>query len=254
MAKLGFIGTGHMTRAMVNLMAPKGHDILITHRGRATSQMLSGRYENVKAADPQEVVAGSEIVFLCLRPEHAQDGLVDLPFHEGQTLVSIMSGVPLAQLAQMCRPAHRISAILPMELLERGGCPIPIYPECPEVAALFAPENPMIVLPDEAALAACFAATALTSAVAELLDQGAVWLSTHIGAQAAQAYVGGVVPGMLAVHADQDDRFAKLRDSLATPGTLNLSMVEAVRGCGLTEVLPAQLDTLARRAGGTSEY
>jgi len=252
MARIGFIGTGHMARVIINLMAPKGHPISVTHRGRATSQAPTERYSNVMATEAEAVVQQSDILFLCLRPDQAEHALSGMPYRSGHIIVSVMAGISVAMVARVCAPARRCAAILPMELLERGGCPVPIYPDMPEIAALFEPENTVIALPGEEALAACFAATTLTSAVAEVLDLGTRWLAQHLGAEAAQRYVGGVVPGMLDVHATQPERFARLRDSLATEGTLNLSMVEALRDNGLEETLQTELTALKNRASGDS--
>ncbi len=246
MDRLGFIGTGHMTRTMVRHLAPRGHEIRVTQRGRATSDALVAAFDNVQALDADEVVAGSDVVFLCLRPAVAEAALDTLPFRDDQRVVSVMAGISHQTLAQWCAPARSITLMLPMELIERGGCPIVIWPEDAALAALFEPENTVIPLADEAALSACFAATTLVSAVAETLDVGTAWLGDRIGPDDAQRFVGRLLTGMLDIHADQPSRFARLRDSIATSGTLNLDMVETLRDLGLPRTLRAKLDALER--------
>jgi pyrroline-5-carboxylate reductase len=245
MARLGFLGTGRMAGAMIAHLAPKRHEIRVTHHGRETSRALAAAFGNVIAAEAPEVVEASEIVFLCLRPYAAGAALGGLPFRGDHRVISVMAGIGRDRIAALCAPAGAVSLMLPMELIARGGCPIPVWPADPTVAALFEPENSTIPLPDEAALAACFAATMLVSAVAETLDAGAGWLGEWIGPAAAEAYVGQMVGGMLALHAGRAGRFAQLRDSLATAGTLNLSMVEALRALGLPGAVRTNLDRLS---------
>lgn len=246
MARLGFIGTGHMAGAMVRHLAPKGHQITVTHRNARVAQALVAEFPAVRTADPAGALAASDTVFLCLRPEVAENALTGLPFRPDQTVISVMAGVQLQTLADWCAPAEQITLMLPMELIQRGGCPIIVWPEADPVRALFEPENTVIPVDDETDLSACFAATTLVSAVAETLDVGADWLGERIGPDAAQAFVGQLVAGMLEIHADETSRFAALRDSLATPGTLNLAMVQELRRLGLPEALRAKLSDLER--------
>lgn len=246
MAELGFIGTGHMAAAMVRHLAPKGHQITVTERNAGVAQALASEFPSVRIAGPAEVVAAAETVFLCLRPEVAEDALRGLPFRADQTVISVMAGVSLRTLTGWCAPSERITLMLPMELIQRGGCPIAAWPDVEPIGRLFAPENPVIALDSESDLSACFAATTLVSAIAETLDVGADWLGQRIGPTAAQTFVGELATGMLAIHADDPARFGRLRDSLATPGTLNLAMVQELRRLGLADRLRATLSTLER--------
>ncbi|MFC3616586.1 NAD(P)-binding domain-containing protein [Lutimaribacter marinistellae] len=246
MARLGFIGTGHMAGAMVRHLAPRGHEITVTHRGAEVAQALVTEFPSITKTSAAEVVAGSDIVFLCLRPEVAAEALQDLPFREDQRIISVMAGISRQSLAEWCAPAAQVTLMLPMELIQRGGCPIVVWPEAEPVRSLFEPENGVIAVENEADLSACFAATTLVSAVAEVLDVGSGWLGERIGPDAAQEFVGRLVTGMLDIHADRSSRFALLRDSLATPGTLNISMVQRLRGIGLADHLRTELDELER--------
>lgn len=246
MSRLGFIGTGHMAGAMVRHLAPKGHEITVTHRGVRVTQALTSEFPKVKTGNATEVVEASDTVFLCLRPNAAAEALNGLPFRNDQHIISVMAGVSFHSLKELCAPAQHITLMLPMELIQSGGCPIVVWPEADTVKKLFEPENGVLKVDRETDLSACFAATTLVSAIAETLDIGTDWLGERIGADTAQAFVGQLVIGMLQIHAHERSRFAALRDSLATPGTLNMSMVDALRTLGLNDALRSSLTDLER--------
>ncbi|MDP5215683.1 NAD(P)-binding domain-containing protein [Ruegeria sp. 2205SS24-7] len=244
MAKLGFIGTGHMTRTMVRHLAPKGHEISVTLRNEKVAQQLASEFSHVHICDADQVVAASDTVFLCLRPSVAKEAVQGLPFRKDNRIISVMAGISRDKLASWCAPSEQITLMLPMELIERGGCPIVVWPKDGNIKALFEPENTIIAANNEGDLSACFAATTLVSAISETLDVGTEWLGQRIGPEAAQLFVGRVVTGMLDIHAEEKERFARLRDSLATPGTLNMVMVDHLRDSDFPEILRTVLTDL----------
>lgn len=246
MSRLGFIGTGHMAGAMVRHLAPKDHEITITHRGAHVAQALTSEFPKVKMGNATEVVEDSDTLFLCLRPNAASEVLNGLPFRKDQHIISVMAGVSFDSLMELCAPAENITLMLPMELIQSGGCPIVVWPEADAIKTLFEPENGVFKVDRETDLSACFAATTLVSAIAETLDIGTDWLGERIGPDTAQTFVGQLVTGMLRIHAHEPSRFAALRDSLATPGTLNLAMVAALRELGLNDALRSSLTDLER--------
>ena len=75
--KLGFIGTGIITEAMVTGLLKsdfRASEILISRRGEATSTRLSKMYERVHVCDDnQEIADAADILFLAVRPQIARD-------------------------------------------------------------------------------------------------------------------------------------------------------------------------------------
>ena len=71
--RLGFIGTGDITRAMVRGLAGQGHQILISPRNATIAATLAAEVPGVSIASNEEVVAGSDVVFLCLLARVAVD-------------------------------------------------------------------------------------------------------------------------------------------------------------------------------------
>ena len=99
--RVGFLGTGRIAAALVDALAPAGHQIELTRRGRATSAALAERHPRVAVHDdPQAVVDRSEVVFLCLMAATAWELLPKLQFRPEQEVVNVMCDAPLPRLRQ----------------------------------------------------------------------------------------------------------------------------------------------------------
>lgn len=251
MSRIGFIGTGHIAAPMVRHLAAKGHEIAVTGRNADMSATLAAEL-GVAVGDPQGVIDGSDIVFLCLRPQVAEAVLAPLEFRAGQQIVSVMAGVAGDRLEQLCAPAtDRVQAI-PLGFLEQGGCPLAAHGNHRLLAALFEPENPVVPVAGEAALNAHFAICAMVPGLLDLLDGGAGWLAGRTGDRAAaEFYTAQLVAGFLgAMDRNAAGRLGAERDALATDGTLSLQMVQALRQGGAHDALRSGLEAIGRRLDG----
>ena len=88
--RIGFLGTGTMSTALVHAIAADGHEILVSERGYANAQSLVQAYENVTISENQALVKQSDILFLGLLAEHAREVLPNLKFPEGQRVYSVI--------------------------------------------------------------------------------------------------------------------------------------------------------------------
>lgn len=243
---IGFVGTGEIAQAIVRGIVSSERAIALSRRSERISGRLEREFEQVSVFETQEVLDRSETVFLCLRPEAAGEMLPALRFRQDHRVVSVMARLSCAQLAELAAPATDIVRMLPLSSVAEGRCPLPVYPDRPWVTDTMGPEHSLVRLAREDDLSACFASSTLVSAVAEMLDHGADWLAARLGDRgAAERYLDELVRGMLQHHADERDRFASLRDSLATPGTLNEEMIAALRRSDLRATLEATLDRLS---------
>ncbi len=88
MARIGFLGTGEIATALVETLAGKGHKIFVSERNVTVSSGLAARFSDVTVAPNDQVVAQSEVVFLCLLAPVAKAVLPDLPFRADHAIVS----------------------------------------------------------------------------------------------------------------------------------------------------------------------
>lgn len=251
MSRIGFIGTGHIAAPMARHLAAKGHRIAVTRRNEAVSAALA-RDCGATVAEPQAVLDASEIVFLCLRPQHAGGALEPLRFRADHRIVSVMAGVPEAALRRLCTPAEDFVQTIPLGFLEQGGCPLAACGDDALLSALFAPENPVVKVPDEAALNAHFAVCALLPGILDLMATASGWLGARgggdAGGDAGEFYTTQLMAGFLqAMPKGAAGRLAAERDALATEGTLSLQMVQALRAGGAHGALAGALDAIEKR-------
>lgn len=248
MSRLGFIGTGHIAAPMVRHLAAKGHEIAVTRRNAQVSADLAASH-GVTVAEPQAVLDQSDIVFLCLRPQLAASVLDDLNFRADHQIVSVMAGVPSAELTRLCAPARNFVQTIPLGFLEQGGCPLAAFGNDTLLATLFAPENPVVKVAREAALNAHFAICAMVPGLLDLMATGAGWLGAQTGDDtAAEFYTTQLVAGFLhAMDKDAAGRLAEERDALASDGTLSLQMTQALQTGGVHDALKSALAAIGKR-------
>lgn len=247
MARVGFIGTGHIAAPMARALARDGHKVVVSERNAAVAAALAAAGLGIKVAPNQDVIDGAEIVFLCLRPAAWQHVVAGLNWGQGRVIVSVMAGVSLANIAAACAPSTEISATIPYGFIEAGDCPLPVAGDPAALQELFGAKNLVLPQADERALQHHFAASALVSAVLGLMDVTSGWLGQKTGnADQAEIYVSNLIAGFLAgLDKSGAGRLAAEKAALASPNTLNLQMVEGLEGAGAFAGLPALLDRVS---------
>ncbi len=226
--RLGFLGTGEITAAMVRGLAGQGHQILISPRNPTMAATLSAEVAGVTIADNETVVAESDVVFLCLLARVAVDVLPGLPFRPDQTVLSVMVDVSLDRLRDLCAPARDIAITIPLPPIAVGGCPLPVYPRSPVLEALFGARNLVLTQPSERALNAHLGASALCSPILAQLLTAADWLAGYTGETVgAEAYIAAMIRCYLPAQAAEGELAAALQ-KLSTEGGLNATLRAAM--------------------------
>lgn len=222
--RLGFLGTGEITAAMVRGLKGQGHQILVSPRNAAMAAGLAAEVAEVTIAPNEDVVAGSDVVFLCLLARVADEVLPGLPFRADQTVISVMVDAPIAVLQRLCAPASDIVLTIPLPPIAQGGCPLPVYPASPVLDALFGARNLILPQPSEAALNAHLGVSALCSPILDQILTAADWLAGFTGnPAAAEAYVAAMIRGYLPERATEGELAGALR-KLSTEGGLNATL------------------------------
>ncbi|MFC6584928.1 NAD(P)-binding domain-containing protein [Sulfitobacter aestuariivivens] len=119
--RIGFIGTGEIAGYMVRGLAGRGHQIRVSARNAQKAAALAKEVAGVEVAENAEIVARSDVVFLCLMAGVARDVLPTLPFRADQAVVSVMTDMPLAALHELCAPAVDIACTIPLSAIATGG-------------------------------------------------------------------------------------------------------------------------------------
>lgn len=232
--RLGFLGTGTITEAVVRALAPEGHEIAVSERNAGRAARLAGDFANVTVAANQPVVDASEVVFLGLMAELAPEVLGTLRFRADQRVVSFMAGMPLEEVAALVAPARAEAVMLPYPGIAQGGSPILALGEVGVIEALFAPANTVYSLRDWAELEAYLCAQAVLSPAVQMVSGAAEWLG------GGEAFLRHLVGSSLMSGACQP-----MLDALNTEGGYNQRLRQHMEGAGMRAALSEGLDRLA---------
>ncbi|PTV97536.1 coenzyme F420-dependent NADP oxidoreductase-like protein [Rhodobacter aestuarii] len=240
--RIGVIGTGSIASAVVRALAPEGHEITVSERGRAYSAALAAEFANVTVAANAQVVEAADLILIGLLPEHAEAALGTLTFREGQQVISLMADVPLDQVATLVAPASVKTVMLPYPSLPAGGTPIMVLGETALVETLLGARNTVFALRDRAELGAYLAAQAVLSPATQLVAEAANWLAPHLQDPArGEAFLRMLVSSSLAAGPG-----AELLASLNTEGGYNQGLRQHMERAGMVTALHEGLDALTR--------
>lgn len=223
--RIGFIGTGEIAACMVRALTGRGHEILVSERNAQVAAELT-RLPDVSAATNADVVVQTDTVILCLMAQVAETVLPTLPFRPDHQVISVMADMPLTRVAPLCSPATDISLTIPLPFIDRGGCPLPVYPDTGSVAALFGGENIIVSCTSQDGFNAHMAACALSSVVLADIQHTADWLAGLTGdASGAEAYVAALIAGYFqGMRFDGAGEVQAALDSLSTEGGFNATL------------------------------
>jgi len=256
MQKLGFLGVGTIAEALIMGMSAEGEhraDFLLSPRNRETSSRLERRFAFVSVAeDNQAVIDGSEIVFVALRPQVAEEVLRELRFHKSQKIVSLIASFDSARLSRLVAPASEIYRLIPLPSnAERRGA-ITLYPPSDQIAKLLTGIGQLVQVDDERQLDVLWTSTALMGAYFGFMDAVARWLTERgVDPVDARSYVGAIFHG-LAVSAlsHPDESFRDLITEHSTSGGLNEQAYRELAAAGWTERIQEVLTLIHERILG----
>ena len=245
----GVLGAGTIAEAIVTgLCAEEATppDVVVSPRGRARSAALAARFGSVRVApDNQAVVDASDTVLICVRPPQAAEVLRPLRWRRGQSVVSVVAGLPIAALADCVGPVTDIARAIPLPAVARRGAPTPVHPPTAAACRLFDGLGGALPIEDVHAFEAMSAVTGTLAAHFRLLDVMSRWLAAQGASQeAATRYVASTYASLgRSLEADPVD-LAAMAAEYATPGGLNERFAAMLDDAELFSVVERSLDRL----------
>jgi len=236
--RLGFLGTGHITSAMVTGLGSSYDDpIWLSPRNAEVAADLARRFPRVSVgASNQDVLDKSDVIILALPPSTAAGVIADLRFRADHQIISVISGFPMKDLAAVVAPATGVTRAVPLPSVADRTGPTAIYPADPMVTALFNRLGAAIPVEREDQFEAFCAATGAIASHLAFAETVASWLARHgIPEATARTYVPAMFRG--ATNAEEH----------ATPGGINEQLLHDLTRHGLFEHLSAGLDAVLRR-------
>lgn len=251
--KLGFIGTGALTSAIVTglkSVADNSVSVVLSPRNASTSADLASRYRDVHvAADNQAVLDDCDTVMLAVRSPVAREVLPDLRFRPDHHVVSLIATLSRDEVSALIQPGTVATKALPMPMIaHRQGATI-ICPPDPPVTAFFERLGKVIEVASPAEFDALSVVTATYAAYFMYLDTALSWLQGH-GIDEAQGrdYIATLFGALgnaprLAPGTD----FMELANEYATRGGINEQVLRELIESGVFDALAQSLDGVYRR-------
>jgi pyrroline-5-carboxylate reductase len=253
MKRLGFVGTGAITSAIVKGLANsnlKDWPIIVSPRSRERAEELAAAISSVAiATDNQAVVDGSDMVFLAIRPQIAPEVIRSLSFHDGQFIVCLVAGMKVGTVAHMINAKVSVTRAIPLPSVEQCACATPILPVHEAVKEVFDALGSTLPVENETVFDSYVAGSAVMATYFGIVKSAADWMQAN-GLDAAEAdhYVRNLFGNLGAIlrqrpHLTLDE----LRRDHTTPGGLNELVHELFVSSGGSKALGIGLDAVLER-------
>jgi len=256
--RLGFVGTGAITEAIVTGALGSGlaiTSILVSPRNAAVAAKLAAISPLVDvAADNQQVVDGSDMVFLAIRPQVAEGVVRELHFHEDQHIVSLIAATDRQTLSSWIGQSLRLTRAIPLPFVaERKGVTA-IYPPDTDVAAFFDALGSTIEASTEEEYQLLGVASALMGTFFGILDVSSRWLEARgMPYEQAKTYLAPLFASLADTAARPGaPSFDILRSEFSTKGGLNEQVFVDFAAKGGAMALTEALDGVLARVRGKS--
>lgn len=256
--KLGFLGTGEISSAMVTGWSSCGiefRSMTVSPRNLQIATNLAGRFSGVSVASSnQDVLDSCDTVVIAVRPPIARSVLSELHFRPDHRVISVVSALCLQSLSELTAPATRITRAVPLPSTDKRIGPTAIYPPNRFVEDLFAAIGTVYPVETEGAFDAICAATATIASFYAFLDGVASWLSNNGIADAkARDYVARMFLGVTSTATDTPGgSFQSLASAHTTAGGINEQFLKHLVQRGLLTSVPKGLDLVMQRIRAAS--
>ncbi|WP_019221349.1 pyrroline-5-carboxylate reductase [Bartonella senegalensis] len=137
--KIGFLGTGTISAAMVDGLMRSAFDvssIILSPRNARRAEHLAHTYDKVMIAENNQALLDvSESVFLCLPNQIAEEVLRSLRFRSEQLVVSVLAMAKVAEVEEWIN--HKVYRAVPLPFVSECKNLTPIYPDHSFLRKLF---------------------------------------------------------------------------------------------------------------------
>ena len=251
--KLGFIGTGKITSAVVTGITTSKisfQKIIISPRNRNISQKLKKRFRKVIIAKTnQEIVDKCNWVFLAVTPKVGEKILPKLNFKSNQKIISFISTINLIQLKRIVKKKVKIVRAIPLPPISLGKGPVPICPPDKQVKNFFDKIGTTVEIANERSSKNFWATSGMMAPFYEMLKVLSDWLVRKgIKRNEAQKYITSLFVALSEDSAVNSKKHLKyLVSESQTSGGLNEQGVKELRRFGFYKSLEKTLNSILKR-------
>ena len=195
--KIGFIGTGQITKAVVTGIVNsklKVSKIFISERNKKISGNLQAKSKKIKIIkNNQDIVDKSNWIFLAVTPNVGNKILNKLKFKQNKLIISFISTIDLTKLKKITGLKKNIVRAIPLPPISLCKGPVPIYPPNNKVKRFFDNLGSTIEINNEKLSLNFWTTSAMMAPFYEILHSLSSWLvKKGIKRQNAQKYISSL--------------------------------------------------------------
>ena len=251
--KIGFIGTGHITKSVINGILGsqlKINKIIISRRSNKISALLKKKSKKIIISnDNQEIINKSDWVFLAVTPEVGHKILPKLKFRKKQTIISFISTIKMCDLKKYVKVNSKIVRAIPLPPISIRKGPVPIFPSNKKVKQFFDHLGTTVEINKENLSLNFWSTSSMMAPFYELLQTLSSWLNSKgINKMDAQKYITSLFIALsedAKVNAKKDLKI--LVKNSQTPRGLNEQAVNELRKSGFFKSLNITANSVLKR-------
>jgi len=251
--KLGFIGTGRITSAVVTGICSSNisyKNIIISHRNRSISNSLKNRFKKITISkNNQEIINSCDWIFLSVTPTVGNKIIKDLKFKSSQTIISFISTITLAQLKKAIKVKAKIVRAIPLPPISLKKGPVPICPPNKKVKDFFNKIGTTVEIKDEKLSINFWSTSGMMAPFYELLRVMTDWLVKRgVKRNNANKYITSLFLALsedAVVNSKKDLKY--LVKESQTPKGLNEQGVKELTKAGFYKSLEKTLNSIHKR-------
>ncbi len=249
--RLGFIGTGTITAAIVRGLkgsALKDWPVVLSPRNAGLSAELAASLSGVTvAASNQHVIDSSEVVVLAMRPQDAEAVIRSLAFRPQHRIISLVAALDTATI-RAWTGVNSITRAIPLTFVEHRAGVTPIIPPDETAATIFSALGTCIQVSDLDAFDGYAAASALMGTYFGIAEVAQAWLvSNGLKADEAELFLRHMFGSLGDVLRAKPLSLEELRAAHSTRGGLNELAYERFMAASGGEALKTGLDAVRAR-------
>ncbi|OMQ46772.1 pyrroline-5-carboxylate reductase [Ensifer sp. 1H6] len=255
--KIGFIGTGAITDAMVRglLAEPAAvSQVMLSSRNAEISAKLAADFPAVLvSSDNQAIVDGCDTVVLAVRPQIAEAVIRPLQFRDGQKVISVIAATGRPTLSDWIGADVSLTQAIPLPFVCRRKGVTAVYPPDRETAEIFNVLGSAVECDTREEYDLLAAASALMATYFGIMHRATEWLAENgLPEEKGQAYLAPLFAGLseTALLADKEVDFIEMSREFATKGGLNEQVFRDFEENGGSRSIMLALDRVLARIRG----
>jgi len=250
--KLGFIGTGQISKAVIHGILGsklKISKIYISKRNLKISSALSKKSKKIVVLNNnQKILDLSSWIFLAITPSVGNKIIKKLKFKKTHTIVSFISTIKMKELKNFISVKATIVRAIPLPPIAFRKGPVPIFPPNKKVRNFFNNLGDTIEIRNENLSLNFWANSAMMAPFYEMLQNLSIWLTRKgVKKNSSQKYITSLFVALAEDALNKSKDLKKLVKESQTPKGLNEQAVKELKNLGFYSSLNKVTDSILKR-------